>query len=89
MNFLKRHPANGHRGKTILLTTFSSCVNCANIIIDSGIIDVVAFEILAQHWSTIPNDAKTMLDNSLPHWTKDQIEKDTNNDLIRKWLSNS
>jgi deoxycytidylate deaminase len=87
MKYLKKCKRNGHRGKTILLTTFSSCVNCANIIIDSGVIDVVAYEILAEHWSEEPNNAKAMLDGSLPHWTKKQIEEDLNNELISNWLN--
>lgn len=82
MNFLKKHSANGHRGKTILLTTYSSCVNCANIIIDSGIIDAVAYEILAPHWS----QAHGMLDRTIPHWNKLEIETGMKDVAIRKWL---
>ena len=87
MKYLKKAKKNGHRGKTILLTTFSSCVNCANIIIDSGVIDAVAYEILAEHWAIEPNNAKAMLDRTLPHWTKQQIEEDLDNNLIRNWLN--
>lgn len=86
MKYLKQTKRNGYRRKTILLTTFSSCVNCANIIIDSGIIDVVAYEILAEHWAVEPNNAKAMLDRTLPHWTKQQIEEDIDNKLISNWL---
>ena len=51
MKYLKRRAKNGGDKKVILLTTYSACVNCSNIIIDSGIIDVVAYEILAEHWA--------------------------------------
>lgn len=86
MKYLKQSKRNGQRGKTILLSTFSACINCANIIVDSGVIDVVAFEILAEHWAVEPNNAKAMLDKSLLHWTKLQIEEDVENSLIRNWL---
>lgn len=88
MKFLKHSKRNDQRGKTILLSTFSSCVNCSNIIIDSGIIDIVAYEILADHWAAEPNNAKAMLDRSLPHWNKQQIEQDVENTFIRNWLLN-
>jgi len=86
MKYLKQMKRNGQRGKTILLITFSACVNCANIIIDSGVIDAVAFETLTEHWAVEPNNAKAMLDRMLPHWTKEQIEKDLDNKLIKNWL---
>jgi len=85
MKYLKRHRRNG-QVKTILLSTFSACVNCANIIVDSNIIDVVAYEILADHWAVEPHNAKAMLDRSLHHWTKQQIEEDIENNLIKNWL---
>jgi len=88
MKYLKRMKRNGQRGKTILLTTFSACINCANIIIDSGVIDVVAFEILAEHWAVEPNNAKAMLDRTLPHWTKQTLEDDYDNNIIKDWLYN-
>lgn len=72
--------------KTILLTTFSSCVNCANIIVDSKVIDAVAYEFLAPHWAEHPHDAKSMLDRSLLHWSKNQLREDTNNKLLRHLL---
>jgi deoxycytidylate deaminase len=72
--------------KTIMLVTFSSCVNCANIIIDSGVIDAVGYEILAEHWAVEPKDAKSMLDRSLIHFTKAQISEDSQNLLIQKIL---
>jgi len=76
------------RIKTILLSTYSACVNCANIIIDSDIIDAVAYEILAEHWARDPNNAHAMLDRSLPHWTKLQIENDDNySNIIKNWLN--
>lgn len=87
MKYLKRCKKNGHCRKTILLSTYSACVNCANIIVDSGVIDVVAYEILAEHWAEEPRNAKAMLDRSLSHWTKKQIEEDLENTLIKRWLN--
>lgn len=87
MEFLKKSKRNGHRGKTILLSTYSPCVNCANIAIDSGIIDVFAYEILAEHWAKEPNNALAIIErSSIRLWTKEQIEKDGENERIKYWL---
>jgi len=72
--------------KTVLLTTFSSCVNCANIIIDSKVIDAVVYEMIAPHWAVEPNNAKAMLDRSLLHCSKKEIIDDVSNSLLRTWL---
>ena len=88
MRYLKQRKPRIKRAyiKTILLSTFSACVNCANIIVDSGVIDAVAFEFLASHWAVEPHDAKSMLDRSLLHWSKKQLIEDTENKLLKKWL---
>lgn len=86
MKYLKYAKRNGQRGKTILLSTFSACVNCANIIIDSGIIDSVGYQILAEHWAIEPNNAKAMLDRSLIHWNNQELENDIENKLLKKIL---
>jgi len=72
--------------KTLLLSTFSACVNCANIIIDSKVVDAVAYEFLAPHWSIEPHNAKAMLDRSLFHWSKSELIEDNDNVLLKKWL---
>lgn len=72
--------------KTVLLTTFSSCVNCANIIIDSGVIDAVAYEFIAPHWAAEPNNAKAMLDRSLLHWSKKELIEDRSNTRIKELI---
>jgi deoxycytidylate deaminase len=93
MNYLlfrSRHRLNKKENKikTILLTTYSSCVNCANIIIDSGVIDAVAYEILAPYWAEHPRNAKAMLDRTMPHWTKELIENpETGITLLKDWLN--
>lgn len=88
MKYLKKRKPRIKRSyiKTILLSTFSACVNCANIIVDSGVIDAVAYEFLAPHWAVEPHDAKSMLDRSLFHWTKKQLIEDKNNRLLKKCL---
>lgn len=85
MKYLKRRKRNG-QVKTILLSTYSACVNCSNIIIDSNIIDAVAYEILAEYWNEYPREANAMLERSLLHWTKQELEEDLDNNLIRNWL---
>jgi deoxycytidylate deaminase len=62
--------------RTILLSTYSACVNCANIIVDSGIIDAVAYEIHAEYWDTPPRNASKIIEAAMPHWTKAQIIDD-------------
>ena len=84
IKFLKQSRRNLLRGKTIILTTYSECNNCANIIVDSGIIDVAAYDIYATHW---PKGVE-ILKNSMPVWTKQQIEEDVENNLIKDWLLN-
>ena len=88
MKYLKRRrlKIKSAHIKTILLTTFSSCVNCANIIIDSKVIDAVSYEFLAKHWAIPPQDAKSMLDRSLLHFSKRKLMADKDNKLLRKLL---
>jgi len=77
---------NSYNLKIILLTTFSSCVNCANIIIDSGVINAVSYEFIAPHWTKDPNNAKKMLDESLIHFSKQELIKDKSNKILKKIL---
>lgn len=81
MDYLKRRKRNG-QVKTIILTTYSECNNCANIIVDSGVIDIAAYDIYAAHW---PKGIE-ILKNSMPVWTKQQIEEDIEINLIKSWL---
>ena len=73
--------------KTILLSTYSACVNCANIIIDSGIIDAVAYEILASYWNEHPRNANKIIESSLPHWTKENISSLQAPFMLKAWLN--
>ena len=63
---------------TILLTTYSSCTPCANLIIESNFIDVVAYEIWAPHWAR----ADIVLRNVLNVWTRSEITEE----LLRKFF---
>lgn len=72
--------------KRILLTTYSACVNCANIIIDSGIIDAVAYEIHAEYWDTPPRNASKIIEAFLPHWTMAEIVDDIYAEKIKYLL---
>lgn len=62
----------------LLLTTFSSCTPCANLIIKAGFIDAVAYEIFAPHWAR----ADTILKNAMPVWTRKEITPE----LLEKWM---
>jgi len=83
MKFLKQfYPWTGY--KTILLTTFSPCTNCSNIIIDSGIINIVAYQYLAPHWK----DADIRLRKILPVWLGSEIKNGKRDKDIKKLLNN-
>jgi deoxycytidylate deaminase len=53
----------------ILLTTYSSCTPCANLILMAGFIHAVAYEIWAPHWAR----ADQILRNAMPVWKRDEI----------------
>lgn len=82
MLYLKRFRQNRKNIKTILISSYCPCVYCANLIIDSGLIDVVA-------WDTYDNSLGFWtLDNSrdIRLWTKELIENDIENNYIKNWL---
>lgn len=86
MDYLKRRKRNG-RVKTILLSTYSPCVPCANLTIDSEVIDVFAYEIWTPHWNKHPYFADAIIQHSnLLYWTKQLIEEDIEMNLIKNWL---
>lgn len=89
MKFLKRHRKSRTRGKTIMLCTYSPCVNCSNIVIDSDVIDVLAYEIRADYWANPPHNADALIERSpVRLWTKAGIENDLENKLLKEWLFN-
>jgi deoxycytidylate deaminase len=63
---------------TILLTTYSSCISCANLIIEAGFIDIIAYEIWAPHWAK----ADSILRSVLEVWTRNEITEE----LLRKFF---
>lgn len=66
-------------GFVILYTTYSPCVPCANLIMESGIIDAVVYDIFAEHWSR----ADKMLRRVMPVGYLGEL---TTEDL-QKWIS--
>jgi deoxycytidylate deaminase len=46
---LGRYVHSSQSSKAVLVCTYSPCTNCANVIIDSGIIHAVVYEHLTQH----------------------------------------
>ena len=82
MLYLKRFRQQRKNIKTILISTYCPCVYCANLILDSGLIDVVI-------WETYDNSLGFWtLDNSgsIRLWTKELIENDIENNKIKNWL---
>ncbi len=89
MKYLKRNRKSRTKGKTILLSTYSPCVNCANITIDSGVIDVFAYEIRSDFWADPPHNADALIERSpIRLWTKALIEQDIENNYLKNWLFN-
>lgn len=87
MKYLKRSRRSKTKGKTILLSTFSPCVPCANLVIDSGVIDVFAYEIWTPHWNKHPYHADNIIRNSgMRYWSKQTFEEDIENNFIKNWL---
>lgn len=89
MDYLKRRKNKylNYHVKTILLSTYSPCVSCANLAIDSKIIDAFAYEIWAPYWNKHPYFADRILDNSpIRYWNKFLIEADIEMNLLRSWL---
>lgn len=88
MKYLKRARRRCKiRGKTILLSTYSPCVPCANLAVDSESIDAFAYEIWTPHWNKDPYHADDIISNSnMPYWTKQLIEDDVENIMIKNWL---
>jgi tRNA(Arg) A34 adenosine deaminase TadA len=75
-SYLRVVRRNGTRGLTFLLTTYTPCTSCANLIVESGVIDVVLYEANC-------GGGNTILDTSLHFWSKQQIEEDTEGELLK------
>jgi len=87
MKYLK-HFKRIHREsiKRILISTCLPCMNCANIIIDSELIDVVAYTGIYYEYD---DSGFEKLDKSFDVrlWSKSLIEEDIANYYIKSWLS--
>lgn len=80
LHFLQKHQKEGNE-TVILLSTYSPCVPCANLIIEAGFIDAVAYEIYAPHWAR----GVEMLRKVLPVWhTREQITEELLHDFFTK-----
>lgn len=87
MEYLKHRRSNDHNIKTILLSTYSPCVPCANLAIDSKVIDAFAYEIWTPHWNKHPYFADKILDNSpIRYCNKQGLEADIEMNYLKDWL---
>ena len=87
IQYLKRFRSTTRNIKTILISTHYPCKTCANMIIDSKLIDIV----ISDEFCPINNDSgHNLLDKSLDVrlWTKQMIENDVENNFIKNWLLN-
>jgi len=87
MKYLKRFRQHRKNIKAILVSTHLPCTHCANIIVDSELIDVVAYENIGSNISFVRRNGPldTSLDVRL--WSKELIENDLENNYIKSWLS--
>lgn len=82
INFLKsRYRLHRKNIRTILITTVTPCIQCANLIIKTGLIDIVAYDNFGG------GGGYRRLNNNLLIWSKEQIENDSENKLIEKWIA--
>jgi len=73
--------------KKILLSTYSPCVPCANLAIDSGIIDMFIYEIWTPHWNQRHFHADAALGNSdIVYWSIQQLKSDQGREKLQEWL---
>jgi len=69
----------------LMVCTYSPCTNCANIILDSKIIDVVVYDILTEH----DIRGATFLEEAIDVVTLKDIEERKADDILQKWIQNS
>ena len=62
MKYLEGTPKHCLSANNIIVTTYSPCTPCVNMIIDSGLFGLAVYEILAPHWAR----ATVMLKNVMP-----------------------
>ena len=74
--------------KRILLSTYSPCVPCANLAIDSEIIDMFIYEIWTPHWNKGHFHADAALNNSdIVYWSYDQLTSHQGQNKLMEWLN--
>jgi len=73
--------------RVVLISTHTLCINCANIVIDSGLIDVVAYDRPYNMFSGGTGFKKLEASLDIRLWTKEMIEADVENNYIRSWLT--
>lgn len=86
MKYLKCFRKQRENIKTILITTVNPCIHCANIIIDSELIDIVVYDRVV---SSLDGNRKINGAPNVRLWSKALIEEDIENNYIKSWLSRS
>lgn len=66
----------------IMLCTYSPCTNCANIIIESGIVSIIIYDILTEH----DIRGEKLLRSKMLVFTRDELKKGIANRAIKKWI---
>lgn len=83
MKYLKAR--RGIESPRVLICTYSPCTNCANIIIDSGIIGAVVYDILTEH----DKRGDEFLRMEMPVFTARELQSGAAHDSLREWYIRS
>lgn len=73
---------NIDKAPTMLVCTYSPCTTCANVIIDSGVIQAVAYDILTEH----DKRGDEFLRKVMPVFTRAELESPDCNATLRQWI---
>ena len=74
----------GFNSHVIMVCTYSPCTNCANIILDSGIVQALFYDILTQH----DKRGDEFLRKNITVYSREELENLTD-DQARQWTYNS
>ena len=66
----------------ILVCTYSPCTTCANIIIASGLVSLVVYDILTEH----DKRGAKLLSGTMPVFTRDELQKGKADAEIKNWI---
>jgi len=81
IGFLKAMRLGDNKSTKIMLCTYSPCTNCANIIIESRVIDGIVYDILTEH----DKRGMEMLKKVMDVITLEELKKGNADAILRRW----